>query len=97
MTATKEQLNAEKQLVIGYKGEMQNIRTVIASMTKEEYAEHEDEIKSFMKQIKEVQKYSLQIKTAMRTRARDISSIVEPTGLPTAESIEDAVSLIDII
>lgn len=97
MTATKEQLHVENQLVIGYKQEMKNIRTMLDSMTKEEYAEREQEIKSLMNQIREVQKYSLQIKTAMRTKARELSSIVETTELPTAEIVEYAAGLIDII
>jgi len=95
----KEELKLQQQLVKQYKQELKALLLELEGMSEEELAEYGDavaaDIEALKLQIRDAQKYKLEIGEAIREQIRVIFPGMMPKGPPTEEEVEEIEEVIE--
>jgi putative lipase involved disintegration of autophagic bodies len=93
--ATKETLEKQRNIIRRYKIELHKLNQQLKGMSQDERTEYAEEIKSLRQQIKDAQKYRLEIIHTSRKEIRKLYKNTKPCGTPSNEETQNITELLD--
>ncbi len=94
-TKTRNQLENQRRITSEFKHELKQMHESYQNMGEEQRAMLGDEIEALRNQIKEAQRYALQINTAQKEQARNLVGECVAAGAPDEGEVEEALELVD--
>lgn len=94
-TQTRAQLDEQYQLTYEYKAQLRIMNQTYCNMSEQERAANAENIENLMQQVREAQRYTLQISFATQKQARNLYTCVEQNGIPAEEEVEEVIDMIN--